>query len=117
MAGPISKANIFKGTAATVIPVQNIDAFSFKYCTTDTQIKAGAGYVHTITFTPLDVAATEGTIILYDKLTEAAPIAFSLYIPAAFFAPVTVTLDINMSTGIYLGFTTTADVGVTISYR
>lgn len=91
--------------------------YSYAYCVADTQVKDGPGFVHTLTFSPLDAAATAGTIFLYDKLTEATPTVFSYYIPAAALVPVTVTLDVSMTTGIYIGFTTTADVAVTVSYR
>ncbi len=91
--------------------------YSYSYCVADTQVKAGAGFVHSLTFTPLDAAATAGTIFLYDSLTEAVPTVFSYYIPAAALVPVTVILDVVCGTGIYIGFTTTADVAVTVSYR
>jgi len=91
--------------------------YSYAYCVADTQVKAGEGFVHSLTFSPLDAAATAGTIFLYDSLTEAVPTVFSYYIPAAALVPVTVILDVTCGTGIYIGFTTTADVAVTVSYR
>jgi hypothetical protein len=114
-----------KTTLATAIAGEDLtnnvikveERFSYAYCVADTQVKAGAGFVHTLSFTPLDAAATAGTIFLYDSLTEAVPTVFSYYIPAAALVPVTVILDVSMATGIYIGFTTTADVAVTVSYR
>jgi hypothetical protein len=91
--------------------------FSYAYCVADTQVKAGAGFLHAITISPTDAAATAGSIILYDSLTEADPKIFNFYVPAAAMVPVTVILDVAFATGLYVGFTTTADVSATISYR
>jgi hypothetical protein len=91
--------------------------FSYSYLTADGQVKASAGFLHTITISPTDAAATAGTIIIYDNTAESGTIVFSYTVPAAALVPVTLTFDIKMLTGIYVGFTTTADVGVTVSYR
>jgi len=50
-------------------------------------------------------------------VTEAAPIIFSSTWTTAVFYPTTVTLDVEFKTGLYVGFTTTGDVSVTVSYR
>lgn len=98
--------------------VQKVEhRYSYSYCTADTLVKTGAGFLHAITISPTDAAATAGTIILYDKVTEAAPIIFSYTIPAAALVPVTLILDVSFTTGLYVGFTTVADVAVTVSYR
>lgn len=91
--------------------------YTYAYVVADTLVKTGAGFVHTVTFSPTDTAATAGTIFLYDKTTEATPTIFAYSIPAAALVPVTVILDVSFTTGLYVGFTTTADVAVTISYR
>jgi len=91
--------------------------FLWAYLTADGQVKSSAGFLHTVTFSPTDAAATGGTIILYDQTTEAVPILFTYYVPAIVLVPVTVILDVKFSTGLYVGFTTTADVCVTVSYR
>jgi len=85
--------------------------------TADAQVKASAGFVHTVTITPTDAAATAGTIDIYDNTSAAGTKIFSTYIPAALIAPVTVILDVSCATGIYVDFTTTADVNVMVSYR
>ena len=90
--------------------------FKYKVLSADGQIKAGPGFVHTMTFTS-DAAATAGTIILYDSLSETGTAVFTYTVPASYIAPFTIILDVEMATGIYLGFTTTADVVVTTSYR
>jgi hypothetical protein len=85
--------------------------------TADTQVKAGAGFLHTITVSPNDAAPTAGSIIVYDSLTEASTQLFNVTVTTTWFAPFTVTIDGIFSTGLYVGFTTTADVNVTVSYR
>lgn len=91
--------------------------YTYAYVTADALVKTGAGFLHTLTFSPTDAAATAGTIFVYDKTSEATPTIFSYTIPAAALVPVTVTLDVSFTTGLYIGFTTTADVAVTVSYR
>lgn len=91
--------------------------YSYAYCTADTAVKSGAGFLHTVTISPTDATATAGTIILYDNTAESGTVMFTYYIPAAALVPVTVVLDVSFSTGLYVGFTTTADVAVTLSYR
>lgn len=98
-----------------VMKVEN--RYSYAYLVADGQVKAGAGFLHTVTISPIDAAATAGTIFVYDALTETTPTIFAYTIPAAALVPVTVTLDVSFSTGLYVGFTTTADVSVTVSYR
>lgn len=85
--------------------------------TADTQIKAGAGFLHTLTFSPNDAAPTAGSIIVYDSLTETGTILFSVTFTTTWFAPFTVIIDGSFSTGLYVGFTTTADVNCVASYR
>ena len=86
--------------------------------TADTQVKGSAGFVHTITVSNTDIAATAGTIDVYDSLTATGTKIFSMYVPVSnLFAPFTVTLDVSCATGIYVDFTTVADVAVYVSYR
>lgn len=93
-----------------------VPSYSFLALTADDQVKAGAGVLHTVTLHS-DAAATAGTIIIYDSLTEAGTIIDSIQIPAAAVPPVTLTYDAAFSNGLYIGFTTTADVDVTVTYR
>lgn len=88
------------------------------YVTADTLVKSGKGFVHTITFSPTDAAATGGSIAILDATTAGNNATTTLfYVPAAAMVPVTITLDQTFDTGIYVDFTTTADVNVSISYR
>lgn len=84
--------------------------------TADVQIKASPGILHSVTFSPNDAVPTAGSIIIYDSLTEANTQVFNWNIAATAFLPFTVILDYNMLTGIYIGFTTTADVNVSCAY-
>ena len=91
--------------------------FSFTNCTADTAVKSGAGFLHTVTIMPTDAAATAGSIILYDNTAESGTIIGTITVTAAWVAPVTLTFDVSFSTGLYVGFSTTNDVNVTVSYR
>jgi len=113
----ISLVTLLSGEDQTNDVIKVEERFNYAYCTADTLVKTGAGFIHTITITPTDAAATAGSIILYDNTTEADTVIFNYYIPAATLTPVTLTLDVEFSTGLYVGFTTTADVSATISYR
>lgn len=114
-----------KTTLATTIAgedltndVQKVEQrFSFSNVTADTAVKSGAGFLHTVTIMPTDAAATAGTIVLYDNTAESGTIIGTITVTAAWVAPVTLTFDCSFSTGLYVGFTTTADVNVTVSYR
>jgi hypothetical protein len=84
----------------------------------DTQIKASAGFVKDITCIGTDPTATAGSIILYNKLTEAAPAIWTWNVAAAaVLTPITFPIDFVADTGLYLGFTTTADVACYVRYR
>lgn len=83
----------------------------------DAQVKASAGFLHTVTFSCNDAAPTAGTIIIYDNTAESGTQVFNHTFTTTPFVPFTITLDVVMSTGIYIGFTTTADVNVVASFR
>ena len=83
----------------------------------DTLVKSGPGVLHTLTFAQTDAAPTAGSIIVYDNTTESGTKLFEWNLTTAVFTPFTVTLDVAFSIGLYVGFTTTADVAVTASYR
>jgi len=99
--------------------VQKIEQrFSYNaVITADAQIKAGAGFLHCITFSCNDAAPTAGSIIVYDSLTEANTQIFNHTFTTTPFVPFTVFFDVTFATGLYIGFTTTADVNVSVSYR
>lgn len=84
--------------------------------TADTQIKSGAGVLHTMVCNS-DAAATAGSITLYDNTAESGTVIHSITVGTGFYPPATMVFDVEFSTGLYLGFTTTADVTCSVSYR
>lgn len=98
--------------------VQKVEQrFSLLKCAADTQVKSGAGFLHTLTFSCNDAAPTAGSIIVYDNTAESGTELFNHTFTTTPFVPFSVVLDGTFSTGLYVGFTTTADVNVTVSYR
>ena len=98
--------------------VQKVEErYSYRLCAADTLVKTGAGMLHTLTFSPNDAVPTAGSIIIYDNSAESGTQIFNWNIAATAFVPFTIVLDVAFTTGLYIGFTTTADVNVTASYR
>lgn len=85
--------------------------------TGDALVKTGHGVLHTITFSCNDAAPTAGSVIVYDNTAESGTQIFNHTFTTTPFAPCSVTLDAAFVTGLYVGFTTTADVNVTVTYR
>lgn len=86
--------------------------------TADALVRTGKGFVHAITFSPNDAAPTAGTITLLDGVAAGSgtPL-FTWVLPTTVYAPFTVILDVEFTTGLFLDFTTTNDVNVSVSYR
>lgn len=87
-----------------------------RLCTADTLVKTGGGKLHTLTFSCNDAAPTAGSIIVYDSTTEAGTIIYSETFTTTAFRGYSVVLDVRFENGLYVGFTTTADVNCTVSY-
>lgn len=86
--------------------------------TADTAIKSAPGYVDLLTCIGSDATATAGTIILYDNTAESGTVVVSWDVQAvAYSTPVIFTVRRAFTTGIYLGYTTTADVKCYLTYR
>lgn len=83
----------------------------------DTLVKSGAGFLHTLTFACNDAAPTAGSIIVYDNTAESGTVLYNETFTTTPFRAYSVLLDVSFSTGLYVGFTTTNDVNVTVSYR
>ncbi len=85
--------------------------------TADAQIKAGAGFIHTISIAGLTATPTAGLLTVYDSLTETGTVVYAEWV----FATVeghTILLDVPVGTGIYVGFDgTLANVQATVVYR
>jgi hypothetical protein len=85
--------------------------------TADALIKTGTGYLHTVTISCNDAAPTAGSIIIYDNTAESGKILYSETFTTTAFRGFSVHLDVNFDTGLYIGFTTTADINCVLSYR
>ena len=83
----------------------------------DGQVKASAGHLQSITFSPTGTPVA-GVITIYDSTTETGTAIFSVSIPASVFTPFTVMLDVAATTGIYVGFdATVTNTQVTTTFR
>lgn len=91
--------------------------FNATLCTADTQVKAAAGFLHTVVISCNDAAPTAGSVIIYNNTAESGTQVFNHTFTTTPFAPICLTFDCVMSTGIYVGFTTTNDVNVTVTWR
>lgn len=91
--------------------------YSAGVATADTQIKATAGFVHTVSIAPLTATPTAGLLTIYDSAAESGTVVYKEWIFATTPGH-TVTLDVSCATGIYVGFDATlANVHVAVSYR
>lgn len=119
-----SSGNLFN-TMATAIAGEDLtndvlkteQRFTLLNVTSDTLVKNGAGFLHSVTFAQSDAAPTAGSIIIYDNTAESGTIIQTVNFTTAVFQPYTLTYNGAFSAGLYIGFTTTADVNVTVSYR
>jgi hypothetical protein len=84
--------------------------------TADALIKTGSGYLDTITIAQTDAAPTAGTIEISDSTDGGSGVFFTWNVLTTTFLPFTIHLHTKFTTGLYINFTTTADVGVTLSY-
>lgn len=85
--------------------------------TADTLVKTGVGVLHTLTFTCNDAVPTAGSIIVYNSLTETGTQIYNETFTTTPFRGYSVVLDVAFDTGLYVGFTTTADVNCTVGYK
>jgi hypothetical protein len=113
----ITQATKLAGEDLTNDVMKTEQRFSYALVTADTAVKSGAGFLHTLTFSCNDAAPTAGSIIVYDNTAESGTQIFNHTFTTTAFTPFTVTIDASFSTGLYVGFTTTNDVNVTVSYR
>lgn len=83
----------------------------------DNLVKSGAGFLHSISFSQSDAAPTAGTITIYDNTAESGTILYQECFTTTVFRGFSIIIDAAFSTGLYVGFSTTADVNVGVSYR
>lgn len=97
--------------------VQKVEQrFSYQSVSADALVKSGPGFLHAITCNS-DAAATAGTLIVYDNTVESGTQIWTWTISAVEYQPRTLLFDVAFSAGLYVGYTTTADVPCTVSYR
>jgi hypothetical protein len=84
---------------------------------TNTLVKTGAGVLASVTLSCADSAPTAGSLTIYDSTTAAGTILFQTAFTTTFFMPVTVFPEVKFDNGIYVSFTTTADVNCVVSYE
>ena len=84
--------------------------------TSDTAALSGAGFLQCIMISQNDAAPTAGSIIIYDNTAESGTQIFNWTLTTSVFVPFQICPQRVITTGIYIGFTTTADVNVSVSY-
>ena len=89
--------------------------------TADTSVATTAGApplrLHTVTVAPTTASPTAGLLSIYDSATETGTVVYSEWVFATTPGH-SVTLDVDMYTGIYVGYDATlANVAVTVTYQ
>lgn len=85
--------------------------------TADGQVKASAGFIHTISIAGITATPTAGLMTVYDSLTETGTVLYAEWVFATDVGH-TITLDVPAGTGIFVGFDATlANAQATVSYR
>lgn len=93
------------------------EAYKVQKVTADTLIKTGTGVIHTLTFTCDDAAPTAGSVKVFDNTSATGTEVYEETFTTTAFRGYTVTLDCAVTNGIYVDFTTTADVNCIVTYR
>lgn len=113
----VTSATLIAGEDLTANVLRTEQRFTGVLVNADNQVKSGAGFLHALTFSCNDAAPTAGSIIVFNSLTESGTQLFNHTFTTTPFVPFTVILDMEFSVGLYIGFTTTNDVNVSVSYR
>jgi hypothetical protein len=92
-------------------------SFSYSLVAANAAVKSGAGFLHSLTFACNDAAPTAGTIDVYDNTAGSGTKIYSETFTTTVFRGYSVILDVAFATGLYVKFTTTADINVAVSYR
>lgn len=99
----------------------NVCLIEYRYprvkVTGNTQVKASSGYVQSITIAPNDSAPTAGTIVVYDNTAASGTELMRFEVTTTYFLPFSIPIHSAVANGIYVSFTTTADVNVWVNYR
>lgn len=85
--------------------------------TADGLVATGAGFLHTITISPLTATPTAGLLSIYDNTAESGTVIYAEWVFATTPGH-SVTIDCTFGTGLYVGFDgTLANVACGLSYR
>lgn len=90
--------------------------FTNARCLADTLVKTGGGKLHTLSFSCNDAAPTAGTIDVYDNTSATGTKLYSETFTTTVFRGFTILLDCKFDNGLYVDFTTTADVNCIVTY-
>lgn len=98
-------------------PVTELAPYSYSRKTADGQVKASAGFVHSISVAGLTATPTAGLMTVYDSTAESGTVIYSEWVFATVVGH-SVVLDVSTANGIYVGFDgTLANAQVTVAYR
>jgi hypothetical protein len=101
--------------------VQKVEQqFSFAVDDADLVVKNAPGFLHSVWCYAEDAAATAGTVRITNTTAAGGAETTEVWgddFAAAAYRPIGAVLDIVMTTGIVIDFTTTADVKCGVSYR
>lgn len=112
----VTQATLVAGEDLTNNVLKVEQRFSYSRATADVQIKAGSGFLHTVTFSATGTV-TAGLITIYDNTAESGTVIWSGTIQTGL-NPTTIQLDVSFAAGLYVGYDgTIANVATTVSYR
>jgi hypothetical protein len=97
--------------ATSVVPLPN----RVISVSSDTLVSGAPAILHTVTCQS-DTAATAGSIIIYDNTAESGKKIWEWTVSAVEYEPRTLLFDAEARIGLYIGFTTTADVTCTLTF-
>jgi hypothetical protein len=84
--------------------------------TADGQVKAKAGFIHTVSIAPTTATPTAGLLSIYDSASETGTVVYSEWVFATTPGH-TIILDVFCDNGIYVGYDATlANASVTVGY-
>lgn len=84
--------------------------------TADGQVKASAGFIHSVSIAPTTATPTAGLLSIYDNVAETGTVVFSEWVFATTPGH-TIILDVFCDNGIYVSYDgTLANVSVTVGY-
>jgi hypothetical protein len=89
----------------------------YALCRVNTLVKTGKSFIHTLVFSMNDPAPTAGSINIFDNTSATGTPIYSETFTTAVFRGYTIVLDIEVQNGIYVAFTTTADVNCVVTFK